>query len=257
MSSSVLNSTLPLSQHALDYIAKSRDNALKAFRVLRETRTISATGTINFIERIPGEDKLIHLDYNGPWGDLEDVKLTVVGFDGTVSIGNKGRGGWVKLFQQHPEITTVSHVHAPHLGAYALAHKALPFLYVPVQRHRFVRELPLYVDRRQPQVDFILEQLKREPELPGIVEANGGSTVWGKKGILALAEFILILEEGAYFQVLAAALGGSQPLGPGVLQQQWRFSGLIPQSATVDQDGTIHYAPASEPAAAEAAAARS
>jgi len=77
--------------------------------------------------------------------------------------------------------------------------------------------------------------------VPGIVEANGGATVWGKKSLLDLANSILLLEEGAQFQTLAAALGGSKPFGPGVYQQQWRMSGLIPKDATVDQDGTIHY----------------
>jgi L-ribulose-5-phosphate 4-epimerase len=57
---------------------------------------------------------------------------------------------------------------------------------------------------------------------------------------------VLLLEEGAQFQILAAAIGGSKSFGPGVLQQQWRMGGLIPRSATVDQDGTIHDAAAAE-----------
>lgn len=239
-----------LSPDALGVVLQAQKDARKAFRVLRETRTLSASGTLSFTHRIPGEEILVNLGYTGPWGDdLDEVRTSVVGFDGTVFLGKVGPGGegrYTKLFRQHPDVTTISHIHTPYLGAYAQAHSKLPFLYVPVQRHRFVRELPVYIDRRQPEVDFILDQLKVDAEIPGIVEANGGATVWGKKGLLALADSILLLEEGAQFQVLAAGLGGSKPLGPGVLQQQWRMSGLVPKDAVVDQDGKIHHAAAAE-----------
>jgi ribulose-5-phosphate 4-epimerase/fuculose-1-phosphate aldolase len=239
-----------LNNEELSAVLAAQKDARKAFQVLRETRTISASGTVSFIHRIPGTEKLINLVYPGPFADdLDAVKTYVFDFDGKVYLGDAksaGVGRYTALFQEHPDVTTVSHVHTPNLGAYSQAHAELPFLYVPVQRHRFVRKVPVYVDRRQPEVQFILDQLKTEAELPGIVEANGGATVWGKKGILALAEFILILEEGAYFQVLGTALGGSKALGPGVLQQQWRMSGLVPRNATVDRDGKITYAEAAE-----------
>lgn len=239
-----------LNNEATAFVLQAQKDARKAFRVLRETRTISASGTLSFIERVPGQELLVNLGYTGPWGDdLDEVRTSVVDFDGKAYLGKQGPGGegrYTALFRKHPDVTSISHVHTPYLGAYAQAHSVLPFLYVPVQRHRFVRELPVYVDRRQPEVEFILEQLERDAEIPGIIEANGGATVWGKKGLIALADSILLLEEGAQFQTLATGLGGSKPLGPGVLQQQWRMSGLVPRDATVDVDGNISYAAAAE-----------
>lgn len=239
-----------LSNEATAFVIQSQKDARKAFRVLRETRTVSASGTLSFTQRIPGEDKLVNLGYTGPWGDdLDEVRTSVVGFDGTVYLGKGGPGGegrYTKLFKEHADVTTISHIHTPYLGAYAQAHLELPFLYVPVQRHRFVRSLPVYIDRLQAEVDFILDQLKIDAEIPGIVEANGGATVWGKKGLLALADSILLLEEGAQFQTLAASLGGSKPFGPGVYQQQWRMSGLVSKTTIVDQDGTIQTPVAAE-----------
>ena len=140
--------------------------------------------------------------------------------------GKGGLGRYTKLFQQHSDITTVSHVHSPYLGAWAQTHRTLPFHYVPVQRYQLARELPVYIDRRQPEVDFILDSIAQNPFNLAILEANGGSTVWGKQGLRATAEFILLLEEGAQLQLLADALGGSRPYGPGVLTQQWKMSGL-------------------------------
>ena len=74
------------------------------------------------------------------------------------------------------EITTVSHVHTPSLGAWAQTHRTLPIRYVPVQRFKLIRELPVYIDRRQPEVDFILDRLRENPYHTAIIEANGWST---------------------------------------------------------------------------------
>ncbi|MDE1150254.1 MAG: class II aldolase/adducin family protein [Azospirillaceae bacterium] len=236
-----------LSPSALEFVLQAQKDARKAFRVLRETRTISASGTLSFTVRVPGEEKLVNLGYTGPWGDdLDAVNTSVVGFDGTAYLGKGGRGEgrYTKLFREHADVQAISHVHTPYLGAYSQAHSVLPLLYVPNRRFRFTAELPVYINRRQQEVDFILDALKVDNEVPGIVEANGGATVWSRKGIIALANDIILLEEGAQFQVLGAALGGSKAFGPGVLQQQWRMGGLVPPDATVDDDGTIHLAAA-------------
>jgi L-ribulose-5-phosphate 4-epimerase len=39
-------------------------------------------------------------------------------------------------------------------------------------------------------------------------------------------EYLHLVEEGAQLQILAQPGGGSKPVGPGVLVQQWRMSGL-------------------------------
>jgi hypothetical protein len=66
--------------------------------------------------------------------------------------------------------------------------------------------------------------------------------VWSWKGLRDLTNQIVLLEEGAQFQILAKALGGSLPFGPGVLEQQWKMGKLVPQDAAVEDDGTIRYA---------------
>ncbi len=243
-----MSQTAGLSAAALAFIAQAQKDARKAVRVLRETRTLSASGTFFITARIPGEEKLVNLNYVGPWGDdIDGISTNVIGFDGTAYLGHVtglGEGRYTKLFVQHPDIQTIAHVHTPHLGAYSQAHSVLPLLYVPNRRFRTSKELPVYIDRRQAEVDFILDSLAKDREVPGIVEANGGATAWSWKGILDLANTILFLEEGAQFQILGAALGGSKAFGPGVLQQQWRIGGLVPANATVDDDGTVHAAAA-------------
>jgi L-ribulose-5-phosphate 4-epimerase len=221
-----------LSATELDFVEQAKQEAELAFEIFRETDTITANGTVGFVERIPGQaagqQKLLTLNYPGPFNKKRGVQPVVVGFDGTLYLGksNGGYGRYLKLFQEHPDVTTISHVHSPALGAWAQTHRTLPIRYVPVQRFKLIREIPIYIDRRQQEVDFILDKLRENPHNVAVLEANGGSTVWGTKGLRDTAEFILLLEEGAKIQIAAEAIGGSRDYGPGVLAQQYKMSGL-------------------------------
>ena len=68
---------------------------------------------------------------------------------------------------------------------------------MPNQRFRFSSELAVYINRRQAEVDFILEAIGKNRGVPGIVEANGGATIWSWKGLRDLTNNIVLLEEGA------------------------------------------------------------
>ena len=234
--------TAELSPATLAFVRESAADARKAFRWLRETGTTSPSSTIGFAVRIPGEDKIATLSHAGIWADDPDeVTAEVLDFDGNTYLGT-GRGGearYLKIFKAHPDFAAISHVHAPHLGAYSQAHAELPLLYVPNRRFRFSTALPVYINRRQSEADFILDVLARDKAVPGIVEANGGATAWSFKGLRHLVNQIILLEEGARFQILAQAIGGSQPFGPGVLEQQWKMGGLVPADAHVTDDGRI------------------
>ena len=214
-----------------EFVDRTSADATHAFGVLRETGTISSSATVQINERVPGRDALVGIVHPNPWQRVERSEPAVFGFDGMPIAGDaqaaRGARRFAAIFEQHPGITTVVHVHTPFLGAWAQAQRPLPIRYVAVQRHTLAVELPVYLDRRQAEVDFILEQLERDPFLPAIVEANGGATVWGRDGLLATAQFIQLLEEGAQFQTLAEAIGGSQDYGPGVLRQQWAMTGLL------------------------------
>jgi L-ribulose-5-phosphate 4-epimerase len=224
--------TPSLSEEILAFVEQTKQEAQLAFDVFRETNTITANGTVGFVQRVPGHELLVSVNYPGPFNRGKELRATVTGFDGTVYIGKgpAGQGRYTKLFIEHPDVTTISHVHSPALGAWAQTHRTLPIRYVPVQRYKLIRELPVYIDRRQAEVDFILDNLKINPHTPAILEANGGATVWGTKGLRDTAEFILILEEGAKIQLDAEAIGGSRDYGPGVLAQQFKMSGLTEQA---------------------------
>lgn len=225
----LIDTDLPADVH--EFVERTTADAAHAFRVLRETGTISLSATVQINERVPGHDALVGLVFPNPWQRVEQAEPAVFGFDGTPISGDpkaaRGARRFAAIFEQHPEISTVVHVHTPFLGAWAQAQRPLPIRYVAVQRLTLATELPVYLDRRQAEVDFILEHLARDPNIPAIVEANGGATVWGRDGLLTTAQFIQLLEEGAQFQTLAEVIGGAQDYGPGVLRQQWSMTGLL------------------------------
>lgn len=215
------------SEATANFIAQTIEEAGRAFTAFRETGTITANGTVGFIERVPGEDLVVSVNYPGPFERDRPLTADVIGLDGTVHQGRGfGASRFLSIFNAHPDITSLSHVHTPNLGAWAQTHRSLPFTYVPVQRFKLARELPVYIDRRQNEDAFILEVLETDPRTPAIIEANGGATVWGWKGLRDLAEFILLLEEGADIAIRSEAIGGPRTFGPGVLRQQWKMSGL-------------------------------
>jgi ribulose-5-phosphate 4-epimerase/fuculose-1-phosphate aldolase len=211
--------------------AQVKKDAQHAFQVLRDTHTTTAFGTVGFVVRVPGQEKLLVVNDPGPWRRGEEITPALVGFDGTVLSGksNGQPNRYTKLFQAHADINIISHVHTPYVAAWAQAHRSFPITYVAFQRHHLLKEVPVYIDRRQPEVDFIIEHVNKDPNNTAIVEANGGGTVWGKGGVRELTDTIILLEEAAQLQWLALAVGGSRNYGAGVLKQNWKMTGIYEQ----------------------------
>lgn len=231
--------TASLTPQQLTQLDQAKRDFAKAFRVLKETRTLTATNTYQAYVRVPDSDLVIALHAPGPWADDEEIRAVVSSYEGDVVLdetldgssplsGSKAGGNgkrYAGVFQNRAEVNVVIHVHTPYLGGWASAHRVLPIRYAASQRVTLARELPLYLDRRQPEHAFIVEQLEANPNTPAILEANGGATFWGTS-IIQASKLILLIEEGAYFQGLAEIFGGSQEFGPGVLEQQWKMTGL-------------------------------
>jgi ribulose-5-phosphate 4-epimerase/fuculose-1-phosphate aldolase len=201
-----------------------------ASRVLKESRTLSATNTFQAIVRVPGREQLVVLSAADPFSHDQEAKAGVLGFDGTVVQGPGraavGGGRYIEVFRQRPEVNTVIHVHTPFLGAWAGTHRTLPIRYAPAQRFRRIRELPNYIDRRPSEASFILDRLAEDAGHFAILEANGGATFWGAS-VTDVSKNILLFEEAAWFTALAETIGGSKEFGPGVLEQQWALAKAI------------------------------
>jgi L-ribulose-5-phosphate 4-epimerase len=207
------------------FVEQATRHAEKAFRVFRQTGTVAANGTANFVERVPGEDLAVVLNDPGPWEDDEYVHPIVADFEGPGFAREFG-----PLFRSHPEITTVLHIHSPWLGGWAQTHRSLPIRYAASQRLTLSRSIPQHIDRSVSAGAFILEQLETDPHLVAIFEANGGVNAIGRGGLLDLAKFTVLLEEGAQFQAIAEGLGGSVEFHPTNLVAQWGRTGLLDEA---------------------------
>jgi len=73
-------------------VAQVKRDFAKAFRVLKETRTLSATYTLQAYVRVPGESKVIAVHAPDAWSDDQEIKAIVAGFDGTVYSGGPKSG---------------------------------------------------------------------------------------------------------------------------------------------------------------------
>jgi len=211
-----------LKPHVQAFVEQATRDAQRAFRVFRETGTVSANGTANFVERIPGEDLAVLLNDPGPWEDDQTVRPIVADFEGPGFVRE-----FAALFQARPEITTALHIHTPWLGGWAQTHRPLPIRYAASQRLTLSRSIPQHIDRSVSAANFILAELETDPHLVAIFEANGGINAIGRNGLLELAKFTVLLEEGAQFQAIAESLGGSQEFHPTNLVAQWGRVGLL------------------------------
>jgi hypothetical protein len=220
------NSDTGLAADVAEFADSVKRDAERAFRVLRDTDTTTQFGTVGFVVRVPGHQKLVTVNDPGPWERGQELVPTVTGLDGTLLSGKPVGNRYNKLFVDHSDVNIISHVHTLHVGAWAQTHRTFPLTYVALNRHHLVRELPVYIDRRQPEVDFIIEKVNQNPNVFAILEANGGGTVWGKGSVRELTETIILLEESARLQLLAESVGGSRNYGPGVLRQNWKMTGL-------------------------------
>ena len=56
-----------LSDQVLAFVEQTRKDAQLAFGALRETGSLTAFGTVGFVERVPGEDLVVIVNDPGPF----------------------------------------------------------------------------------------------------------------------------------------------------------------------------------------------
>lgn len=204
----------------VSYVDEAKADAIHAFNVLRENRTLSASLTFHISHKIPGHDKLLLIRF--PGGLARDHTPSI-------AIKNFSEEPGHILNESRLDADTAIHIHTNYLSAWSLAHKPFPILYVAAARHLLAREIPNHLDRTRSVLDVIKERLDKYPELappPALLESNGGVNFWGK-GIIRTSELILFVEEAARYQAIAEQIGGAQHYTPGALEVQWKRTGLL------------------------------
>lgn len=209
------------------FVAEATLDAAHGFKALRDSGTLPPGGTITLIVRIPGTDAAVTFDDPGPWNSDEPVQAVVASLS---DVSADLIGDLQTVLAARPELSTIAYVRSPYLQAWARSGQPLPIRYVPVQRWTLAGVLPIHTGEPRDLAPFVLDELIARPNTPAVIDGNGGAVVWGTGSLLATLEYLQLVEEGAQVQVLAQGLGGSLPVGPGVLIQQWQMSGLEAQA---------------------------
>jgi hypothetical protein len=235
--------TRPDTAERARFVDETTRDAAHGFASLRSTGTLPDGAAVGALERIPREDTALAL-VDGGLGlrrrGLQVSERALAPPDGVTAGGAPAGGaagapgsdgpddtvGLEPLLARHPELTTVVVLRSPNLVAWAQSGRVLPIRYVPVQRWTLGRQIPVRTDPTVSLAAFVEQALAADPHTPAVLDAGGGAVVWGTKGLLRTLEYAQLVEEGAQFQLLAERLGGSLPVGPGVLLQQWRMTGL-------------------------------
>ena len=236
--------TRPDTAERARFVDETTRDAAHGFATLRSTGTLPDGAAVGALERIPGEDAALALVDGGLGLRRRGLQVAerALAPPAGVTAGGAPEGGAARapgavaapddtvglepVLARRPELTTVVVLRSPNAVAWAQSGRVLPIRYVPVQRWTLGRQIPVRTDPAIPLADFVEQVLADDPHTPAVLDAGGGVVVWGVKGLLRTLEYAQLVEEGAQFQLLAERLGGSRPVGPGVLLQQWRMTGL-------------------------------
>ena len=106
--------------------------ATEAFARLRATGALTPSATIQINERVPGHDAAGRHQPPEPVADPHARRSRPPSHASTATRWPAtrpppaGARRFAAVFEQHPDVTTVVHVHSPYVGAWAQVHRALP-----------------------------------------------------------------------------------------------------------------------------------
>ena len=70
------------------FVERATREFTQAERVLKDTRTLSATNTFQAFQRVPGTELIVALSAPSPWAASREIQPVVVTFDGDVLHGD-------------------------------------------------------------------------------------------------------------------------------------------------------------------------
>lgn len=174
-----------------DFLASARIEAAKAFRVLRDTRCLDAAGKLEFIARIPGRDLLAHFTHPGLWSVTLEPRVNVIDLEASAPGG--------EVFRRRADVASLARFSAPHLDAWARTGEDFPFKHCPVGGGRGLKTYDTDDEEN-------VASTAASENYDGVLQRFGGAVLWSQGNIPALAELILLVEQAARVELLAAPL---------------------------------------------------
>jgi ribulose-5-phosphate 4-epimerase/fuculose-1-phosphate aldolase len=200
--------------------------------IVEAAETLTASGMMfrghhaNLSARIAA-DRIV-MTRGGSVARLTSEDLAVLDLGGRVVSGEAMDPTMQEIIQMHTRVYAardtvgaVIHTHAPHITAFAVAHKPLPLVYEPVLRFGVSEEVPVipWAPRgSEKSVGDIVDVVTKHPGLSAVMLANHGVLVFHADP-LSTAQLLTTLDEAAELAWMAQALGGARPLSAAAVDE--------------------------------------
>lgn len=196
----------------LQVVQKYQRDFAEGVRLLKEAGVFVYRAAGNISLRVPGEDRIVIANTNGPNSGLTavvDFDLNTV--EGTLSHGLREVAPLhIAILKTKPEVNSVIHLHTPYLTGFAVAGRPLPNKYIPLLA-RTPDEYPVAEWGPRYAAEPVLAALEQHPQAQAALLANHGPFAWGDS-VLDVVNFLIALEESAHVFFIAEHLGGVKEL---------------------------------------------
>ncbi len=188
---------------------------IEAVEYLKANGLLGRRAHANLSARLTSDTML--LTRGGSVASLTDDSFAVIRLDGTVLDGEVDPGNreiiemHAGVYRLRPDVGAIIHTHAPHLTAYAIAHRPLPLAYEPLLRAGLTEPVPVvpWAPRgSEASVGGILKTAEAHPNMSAVLLANHGVLVYHTSPA-STASLLGTLEEAAELSIRAATLGGA------------------------------------------------
>lgn len=207
---------------------RTRDQMVAAARLLVRAGVLSHSGHANMSVRADDNDEeRMLLTARGEIIDLSVEEIALVAFDGVVREGaltpttREIVAMHAGVYRARGDVSALIHTHAPHVTAFALAHRPLPCAYEALLRCGVAADIPVAAwapHGSDAAVQAIVDTVAAHPGTPAVLLANHGLLAFGAD-IAAVPGLVLAMEEAAEATLRAAAIGGALPFPPGALAE--------------------------------------
>lgn len=200
------------SQNFLKFVQEFEAQFAEAVTLLKESGVFVYRAAGNISLRVPGEDRIVISNTNGPKaGVAAVVDFDLKNFQGHVGGGLREVAALhIAILRERPDVNSVIHLHTPYLTGYSVAGRPLPNRYIPLLA-RTPDDVPVAEWGPRYAAEPVLKLLKEHPRALGALLANHGPFAWGKS-VLDVTNFFIALEESAHVFFVAEALGGVKQL---------------------------------------------
>jgi len=203
-----------------------RDQMVQAARFLFEAGVMSHSGHANMSVRLPDGERML-LTARGNIRTLAPDELAVTDFEGNASDGTLESttreivSMHAGVYRERADVQAVIHTHSPRVTSFALAHQPLPCRYEALLRFGVTEDIPVAAwgpRGSEESVRAIVETVHAHPGIPAVLLANHGLLAFSSD-IMATAQLVVAMEEGAETTLDAVPLGGAKPFPEGALEQ--------------------------------------